>query len=85
MRRRFLAPPLAMADAFRTAWPHAAGQYTYWSQRARNRPVNRGLRIDYFLLPPALPPAALVDCQHLQHLAGSDHAPVLLELDLAQL
>ena len=27
-----------------------AGWYTYWSQRANNRPLNRGLRLDYFLV-----------------------------------
>ena len=76
---------LGMLDCFRLRHPHAAGQYTYWSQRARNRPLNRGLRLDYFLLSSGAPPAAVLEAQHLQQQLGSDHAPVLLELDLAQL
>ena len=27
----------------------AVGQFTYWSQRAGGRPVNCGLRLDYFI------------------------------------
>ena len=70
-----------MVDAFRRVHPHASGQYTYWSQRARNRPRNRGLRLDYFLLSAGLAPA-LRDVQHLQQQLGSDHCPVVMELDL---
>eukprot|EP00966_Prymnesium_polylepis_P231898 5364829-Prymnesium_polylepis.1 len=44
-----------MRDAYREVHPTATGQYTYWSQRARNRPRNRGLRIDYFLVDGAMP------------------------------
>ena len=76
---------LGMVDCFRLRHPHAAGQYTYWSQRARNRPLNRGLRLDYFLLSSGAAPSAVLEAQHLQPLLGSDHAPLLLELDLAQL
>mmetsp|Transcript_36170 Transcript_36170/g.116466 ORF Transcript_36170/g.116466 Transcript_36170/m.116466 type:complete len:328 (-) Transcript_36170:466-1449(-) len=83
--RCFLEPPLRMRDAFRQVHGRAAGQYTYWSQRARARPANRGLRIDYFLLASGVPPAAVVDVQHLQEMHGSDHCPILLELDLARL
>ena len=83
--RLYTAPPLSMSDAFRLLWPRKTGQFTYWSQRARSRPVNRGLRIDYFLLGSSVPAAAVVDAQHLQQLHGSDHAPILVELDLDQL
>ena len=49
--------------------------------------VNRGLRLDYFWLSASVPRAAVLEVQHLQRLPmhGSDHAPVLLEIDLAQL
>lgn len=73
----------SLSDAFRTRHPHSAGQYTYWSQRARNRPRNRGLRIDYFLVG-GIPDGAIVDVQLLRHLHGSDHCPLLMELDLDQ-
>lgn len=29
--------------------PAASGQFTYWSQRTRARPFNKGLRLDYFV------------------------------------
>lgn len=36
------------------------GQFTYWSQRTNARPVNKGLRLDYFMCSrsmfPAVPP-----------------------------
>ena len=73
-------------DGFRSVHPDASGQYTYWSQRARNRPRNRGLRIDYFLLSPSMAASdALVDVQHLQDLEGSDHCPILMTLRLDRL
>jgi len=82
--RACLAPPLGMRDAFRLHYPEATGCYTYWSQRARNRPLNRGLRLDYFLLGRRFPADALASVQHLPGVAGSDHCPVVLEVDLAR-
>ncbi len=38
-----------MVDTFRHIHPEARGVYSYWSQRAGNRPYNRGMRLDYFL------------------------------------
>ena len=37
-------------DGFRHFHPEAKGNYTFWSVRARNRPHNRGLRLDYTLV-----------------------------------
>ena len=87
MRRRYMGGDgEGFVDAFRAAHPHAAGQYSYWSQRARNRPRNRGLRLDYFLLSaPLVAAEALVDVQILTGLEGSDHAPVLMTLRLDRL
>jgi len=36
-------------DALRFFYPEHLGQFSYWSQRTRARPGNRGLRIDYFM------------------------------------
>jgi exodeoxyribonuclease III len=84
--RRFLDPETGFADGFRMLHPNARGQFTYWSQRARNRPQNRGLRLDYFLLSSSLVAAdALVDVQHLHQLEGSDHCPILMTLRLDRL
>ena len=66
----FPGGPLQLVDAFRSVHPTAAGQFTYWSQRARNRPRNRGLRLDYFLLSAGAGLRALRDVQHLQGLEG---------------
>ena len=41
-------------DAYRHCHPHAQGRFSYWSQRAKSRPMNRGLRLDYFLVSPGL-------------------------------
>ena len=84
--RKFFQPPFSFVDGFRHVHPTATGQFTYWSQRARNRPRNRGLRIDYALLSGGLITSdALVDVQHLVALEGSDHCPVLLTLRLDRL
>ena len=82
--RRYGKPPLALTDAFRQVHPTAKGAYSYWSQRAVNRPRNRGLRLDYFLLSSPLA-AALVDVQILKEVYGSDHAPVVMTLRLDEL
>ncbi|GAB5355104.1 hypothetical protein AAMO2058_000177300 [Amorphochlora amoebiformis] len=39
-----------LIDTFRHLHPKAKGVYSYWSQRARNRDWNRGLRLDYFVV-----------------------------------
>ena len=41
-------------DSFRHLHPNATGRFTYWSQRARNRHRNRGLRIDYCVVSSSL-------------------------------
>ena len=84
--REYARSPHNMADGFRAVHPHAKGQFTYWSQRARNRGRNRGLRIDYALVSSGLLAAgALVDVQHLQELEGSDHCPIIMTLRLDKL
>lgn len=43
-----------LVDTFRERHPDASGVFTYWSVRAGNRPVNRGMRLDYCLASRAL-------------------------------
>lgn len=43
-----------LVDTFREKYPEASGVFTYWSVRAGNRPVNRGMRLDYCLASRAL-------------------------------
>ena len=79
--RQFLA--LGFVDAFRQLYPEAAGQFTYWDyfRDAFNR--NRGIRIDHFLLSPALAPRLLsaeIDRTPRGQERPSDHTPLLITL-----
>jgi AP endonuclease-1 len=76
---RLLLECTGFTDAFRMLYPTAAHTYTYWSQRARQRPLNNGWRLDYFLVSAALR-ERVVDCFPLPHVMGSDHCPVALWL-----
>jgi exodeoxyribonuclease III len=38
-----------LIDTFAHAYPTETGCFSYWSVRAKNRPMNRGLRLDYVL------------------------------------
>lgn len=76
---RFLA--LGFVDVFRERHPGATGHYTWWSNRPGVRERNVGWRIDYFLVS-----ANMVDrvaaVRHLPEALGSDHCPVVLELNV---
>ncbi|KAA8498060.1 DNA-(apurinic or apyrimidinic site) lyase [Porphyridium purpureum] len=71
-------------DLFRYFFPDAQGVFSYWSMRANNRPINRGLRLDYFITSHNLldsDDVRPVDCYHLKdELTGSDHGAVVLKL-----
>jgi exonuclease III len=69
-------------DSFRQLHQNPTGWFTYWSQRAGNRAVNRGLRLDYFLIS-----SDLIGNLHASYMSNStigvsDHAPVVLQLKL---
>lgn len=71
------------ADAFRTLYPEQTGQFTYWDYFRQAFERNRGIRIDHFLLSPALA-ARLVGCTIDKDPRGkekpSDHTPIVVEL-----
>lgn len=83
-------------DAFRHLHPDAAGHYSYWSQRAGNRGPNKGLRLDYFICDPSFfatdgdgdgvekkeSKVIARDSYMLDDQLGSDHCPVVLELEI---
>ena len=71
------APSKLFIDTFRYLNP-ATRSFTYYDIRSNSRPLGRGWRIDYILVPPALLPH-LVQVQHLQEVLGSDHIPVVAE------
>jgi exodeoxyribonuclease-3 len=66
-------------DTFRE-FTREGGHYTWWSQMGTARARNIGWRIDYFCISLALRPR-LKAARILPHVLGSDHCPVVLELD----
>mmetsp|Transcript_24169 Transcript_24169/g.36250 ORF Transcript_24169/g.36250 Transcript_24169/m.36250 type:complete len:134 (-) Transcript_24169:32-433(-) len=74
-------------DAFRALHPNAEGQYTYWSQRTFAREPNKGLRLDYFVCSKSMMEcdnehAVVRDSYMLPGVKGSDHCPIVLEIEL---
>lgn len=80
----------AFVDAFRHLHPTAKGHYSYWSQRAGNRAPNKGLRLDYFICSRSLmeddqeKQVIVRDSYMLPEQFGSDHCPVVLELEIKE-
>ncbi|SFR48785.1 exodeoxyribonuclease-3 [Robiginitalea myxolifaciens] len=68
-----------LVDVFRKLNPETEA-YTYWSYRFNARQKNIGWRIDYFLVSEELLPRVKGISIH-KELEGSDHCPVVLELD----
>ena len=66
-------------DTFRYLHPDAV-KYSWWSYRFRARENNAGWRIDYFLVSDRLRDK-LVSAEILTDVMGSDHCPVLLEIE----
>ena len=73
-------------DAFRYLHPGKGGHYTYWSQRAGNRAPNKGLRLDYFICSQSLfqedGRVVVRDSYMIPEQMGSDHCPVVLEIEI---
>lgn len=68
-------------DTFRHLNPELKEAYSWWSYRFHAREKNAGWRIDYYLISKSLLPH-LKDAQILSDIYGSDHCPVMLELDI---
>ena len=66
-------------DTYRQIHPEDV-KYSWWSYRAAARKRNVGWRIDYFLTSPSLA-GAVRDADILNDIMGSDHCPVLLEIE----
>ena len=56
------------------------GQYSWWDMKTRARERNVGWRIDYFFASESIKDK-LVDAYILPDIMGSDHCPVVLELE----
>lgn len=68
-------------DTFRYLYPDARDAYSWWSYRFKAREKNAGWRIDYFLVSDRLRPYVKEACI-LSDIYGSDHCPVMLELEI---
>lgn len=66
-------------DTFRYFYPDRAGAYSWWSYRFNARKNNAGWRIDYFIVSDSLR-EKLERAEILSDIYGSDHCPVLLEM-----
>ncbi|AOV08150.1 exodeoxyribonuclease III [Sporosarcina ureilytica] len=67
-------------DTFRYFYPEQEGAYTWWSYMNKVRERNIGWRIDYFITSKRLEPK-LNDAAIHSEIMGSDHCPILLEIN----
>ncbi|ANS73460.1 exodeoxyribonuclease III [Paenibacillus yonginensis] len=67
-------------DTFRHFYPDATDVYSWWSYMMKVRERNIGWRIDYFLASERLLPL-LRDAKIDTAILGSDHCPIILEMD----
>ncbi len=72
---------IGFVDAFRQLNTEKPNRYTWWSYQERGRLGNRGWRIDYICISKGLA-KKLKSCEILDDIEGSDHCPVICELDL---
>lgn len=74
---------MGYTDAFRSLHPGEGGHFTYWDYFRQAFEHNRGIRIDHFLLSPALSDR-LVQCEidrgPRAQAKPSDHTPIILQL-----
>jgi len=68
-------------DTFRYFYPNQTDAYSWWSYRAGARGKNIGWRLDYFCTSPSLT-ENLKAASILNEVLGSDHCPVVLEINL---
>lgn len=72
---------LGFVDTYRHFHPQAKNKYSWWSYRELARISNRGWRIDYICVTKGLS-AKLKSADILDSIEGSDHCPVVCELDI---
>ena len=68
-----------LTDVFRDLYPDEIS-FTWWSNRLNKRKQDRGWRLDYFLADDKLM-NNVIDMKHLSEIQGSDHCPILLEIE----
>ena len=68
-------------DTFRCLYPDRTGAYSWWSYRFNARKNNAGWRIDYFIVSQRLR-EKIRGADIWSEVLGSDHCPVVLELEV---
>lgn len=68
-------------DTYRLVHPEERDKFTWWSNRRFKRKENRGWRLDYFLVSEALR-NKISESTMLSDVYGSDHCPIVLEIDI---
>lgn len=74
---------LGYTDAFRSLHPGEGGHFTFWDYFREAFKNNRGIRIDHFLLSPALSrrlESCEIDMGPRAQEKPSDHTPIIVEL-----
>ena len=72
---------MTVTDRFRYLYPDVTGAYSWWSYRFHARQNNAGWRIDYFIVSDRLRDK-IRRAEILSDVEGSDHCPVLLDIEL---
>ncbi len=67
-------------DTWRTAYPDKV-EYTWWDMKSHSRDRNIGWRIDYIFVSKELW-SKVTNIEILGNVYGSDHCPVMIELDM---
>ena len=68
-------------DTFRYLYPDKTECYSWWSYMRKAREKNVGWRIDYFIVSQSIKDK-IKEANIYQEVMGSDHCPVVLEIDL---
>jgi len=68
-------------DTFRTLYPNKTDAYSWWSYMMKARERNIGWRIDYFIASKRLK-SLMTDSIICDNIMGSDHCPVLLQINI---
>jgi exodeoxyribonuclease-3 len=68
-------------DTFRYLYPDTTEAYSWWSYMGNSRNRNVGWRIDYFIVSDTLN-ENIIEAEIHSDILGSDHCPVMLEIDL---
>lgn len=71
----------SFVDSFRYLYPDQTDAYTWWSYMNKARERNIGWRIDYFIVSERIKDK-IIDAEIHSQVMGSDHCPVLLEIEL---